>query len=222
MKTLVFCPLNPVEYRPYFPEAIDSILGLERESNLSFHFEKGRISNETTRDVCEKYRLARQIFLRDGYDALLTVEDDMIVPPETLLELQRLDADIAYGLYVARNIPRHPWLVAYRLNHTRVKFLSDKSEAARNAWGKVINSFGVGMGCTLIRRHVLEKIDFRVMSGAGWGHGKANDWYFALDAREKGFTQQTHLGLVCGHIRANGMVLWPDPTQDRLYREEIL
>lgn len=189
---------------------------------MSFHFEKGVISNESIRDICEKFRMARQLTLQGGYDALLTVEDDMLIPPESFLVLQSLGADIAYGLYVGRSIARHPWLVAYRLNYTRVKFLSDKPEAARNAWGKIIDSYGLGMGCTLIRRHVLEQIDFRVMSGPGWGHGKANDWYFSLDAREKGFSQQTHLGLVCGHIRPNGMVLWPDPTQDGLYRQEVL
>lgn len=222
MKTLVFCPINPISYRSRWPESIDRTLSLESLGSMSFHFEKSRISNETTRDVCEKFRLARRLFLESDYDLLLTVEDDMLIPPESLLRLESHKADVAYGLYVARSMKSHPWLVAYWLNDTRVKFLSGRPNVARNAWGKAIHSHGLGMGCTLIRRHVMEELDFRVLSGPGWGHGKSNDWYFALDARRRGMTQVTDLGLVCGHIRNNGMVLWPDPNSESLYREEVL
>ena len=222
MKTLVYVPLNPCAGRETGPEVIDSILGMEPHGSVSYHFEESRFSNELHTDVTAKYQLARRLVLRGKYDALLTIEDDMLVPPETLFKLQSLNVDIAYGLYAARSMPRHPWLVAFALDLAFIMLISDMPDYAKRCWGKVIHSQGIGMGCTLIRRHVLEEIDFRHMPGAGYGHGKACDWYFALDALEKGFIQKTDMGLVCGHIKNNGMVLYPDPTQEKLYREEVL
>ena len=40
-----------------------------------------------------------------GFDALLLVENDMILPPDALLKMAAVDADVVYGLYVNR----HGW-----------------------------------------------------------------------------------------------------------------
>ena len=84
-------------------------------------------------------------------------------------------------------------------------------------WGNVIDTTGVGLGCTLIRREVLEAIPFRVVDK--W---IANDWYFALDVAEKGFTQAHDCGVVCGHIDGY-RVLWPDVAHGyRVADEEVI
>ena len=74
---------------------------------------------------------------------------------------------------------------------------------------------GVGQGCTLIKRYVIETQPFR------WRVGMITDWLMAVDAQYNGFTQLCDLSVICGHI--NGQtVLYPDPNTDGLYRIDAL
>jgi hypothetical protein len=93
-------------------------------------------------------------------------------------------------------------------------------QAVRAAWGKVIETKGVGNGCTLIRRRVLEALEFK------WSPGEFGccDWHLAVDCQRLGFTQKHDMGVVCGHIAVNPVhrILWPDPEAKGLYRQEVL
>jgi len=169
-------------------------------------------------NVCEKYQWARRVALDGGYDALLTVEADMIVPEHTLARLSQVDADVAYGLYASRH-GRTQWVCATELGKMTAQWLSQDHYRAKQAWGQVIESGGVGMGCTFIRRRVLEAIPFRREPGL-----LANDWYFALDVREAGYRQVHDLGVVCGHItgKPSPRIIWPDVTARNLVRVEYM
>ncbi len=157
--------------------------------------------------------------LDSGYDALWTVEADMIVPPDALRRLAAVDADVAYGLYVSRH-GRLQWLAYLSVTEHSGTSISVLPERAREAWGKVIETQGAGMGCTLIHRHVLEAIPFRRISGTQL----ANDWYFSLDCIAHGFRQAHDMGCVCGHIQGlpSPKIYWPDPDDERLIRVEFL
>jgi hypothetical protein len=94
------------------------------------------------------------------------------------------------------------------------------------------------MGCTLIKRNVLEEIRFRLHDGThSWiveeyekqykkiginpyqdrRQMVCDDWLLAMDAQHYGFSQRANLGVVCGHINGES-VLWPDPEIDKLFR----
>ena len=170
-------------------------------------------------NVVGKYNDARRVMLCGDYDALLTIESDTIVPKDTLKRLIAADADVAYGLYTWRN--GFPWWNCYTLLRVdRGVSISQAPEIAKEAWGKVIDVEGVGNGCTLIRRHVMEAVEFK------WALGEFGccDWHLALDCQRLGFTQKCDLGLVCGHIAIDPVyrILWPDAHADGLYRSELL
>jgi hypothetical protein len=160
--------------------------------------------------LCHKHNQARKLVLNGGYDAMLHIDADMVVPADAVDRLIALDADVAYGLYVSRHTPSR-WLCFTDIATATV--LSDDKDRARQVWGKTIVSIGAGMGCTLIHRHVLERIEFRTdgMMGA--------DWNFAQDCAAYGFSQAHDLGCVCGHINGD-KVLWPDVDAPELYRAE--
>jgi len=61
---------------------------------------------------------------------------------------------------------------------------------------------GVGFGCTLIYRRVLEKLEMR------GGDHPAPDNYFATDCLRAGFKQVCRFDVQCGHIN-NDVILWP-------------
>ena len=170
-------------------------------------------------NIVRKYNDARQIALLGGYDALMTVEHDMIVPRDALKRLVGMDADVAYGVYVWRF--GFPYWNAYTLLRAdRGTPISIQSELALEKWGQVIDVEGVGNGCTLIRRHVLEAVEFK------WSPGEFGccDWHLALDCQRLGFVQKCDLGLVCGHIAVDPVhrILWPDPYATGMYRHELL
>jgi hypothetical protein len=197
----------------------------------------------TFENVTYQHNKARQIVLAGGYDALLSLEADMIVPPDTIAQLIEADSDIAYGLYLSRHKP-YRWLVYKELDlWGGVSISRDHTgKDARETWGKIIDAAGVGMGCTLIRADVLKVLRFRLHDGKhSWiqdeyaedfrrlginpyGDRKnmvCDDYLLAMDAQHYGMSQRANMNLVCGHIAKEG-VYWPDPTVRKLYRVDSL
>ena len=214
-KVLIYCPLTPKAPRVH-QRTLDSIFALKWEGHADIVFGKhdrylplkrdiSNYENERNRDIAAKYNRARVMTLEGGYDALMTIEADMIPPENALERLDRVDADIIYGLYVSRH-GKHPWLSMMNVTE-QVRGSAGMGETwqEREAmWGEVVDTLGVGLGCTLIRRDVLETIPFRVKDEM-----IANDWYFAIDAREMGFSQVHDCSVICGHID-DYRTLWPD------------
>ena len=166
-------------------------------------------------NLTTKHNRMRVNVLEDNFDALLTIEADMIVPPDALEKLAAVDADVIYGLYCSRH--NGMWLCFENITPRSGVALNATPARAKALWGQIIPSAGAGFGCTLIHRRVLEKIEFRYEADTTF----ADDWPFAVDVAAAGFTQAHHLGVVCGHIYApGGPVLWPDPDIPRLYRVE--
>lgn len=219
MKVLIYCPLNPRRPR-IFARSLQSILTLEWDGPAEIVF--GRDDNPPLGqagydNLLEKHNRARELALAGGYDALFLVEADMIVPSDALVRLAQVDADVAYGLYCSRH-GRYQWLAFSEISESSGKSIDRNRRFCVDHWGKVIPTVGVGMGCTLIHRRVLEAMPFRRYGAC------ADDWYFSLDCIARGFTQAHDLGVVCGHILSDGApkILWPtisDP--DFLYEYEF-
>ena len=241
MKILCFTPLHP-DYG-IRPRALSSVMALDHDDVLDRHFSANDNPFDSAHDnITYQHNKARGMVLQDGYDALLSIEADMIVPSDTISRLIDANADISYGLYVWRH-KRVRWS-AYKTiglwGGESISLNHDGSDA-RDAWGKVIDVAGLGMGCTLIGRDVLEHISFRLHDGShswiqdeyaadlqtmGIDSGRdhkdmvCDDWLLAMDAQHYGFTQRADCGLICGHITDEG-VLWPDVDEKRLYRLEV-
>jgi hypothetical protein len=233
---LVYVPIHRLWGR-----ALQSILRLEWDGRLDIVFAKGDDAPPEAdkqarfEAVTAKYNHGRDALLAGSYAAMLTVEDDMIVPSDALRRLWATDADIAYGLYCWRNSNWHKWSAYTELGERHGVSLSDDREAASAAWGTVVDVAGIGNGCTLIRRHVLERLAFRKTPYA------CCDWGLALDAQAAGYRQACDLGVVCGHMTntrestrqfpavtgttGEPRIIWPDPDLEgtgRLYRLEYL
>lgn len=177
------------------------------------NYQKWRFQN-----VLHQHRQIRDIFLSGNYDALISIEADMIVPPDTIERLLATNADIAYGLYAWRT--GHHWSAYSSVEIFAGMSFSQEPERARAAWGTVQDVAGVGMGCTLIHRHVLENIRFELMD---LNEGIfCDDWVFSWCAQIAEYRQACDLGLVCGHILDENTAVYPDPTQKDLYRYDKL
>ena len=221
MRLLVVTPL----YHMY-PAALESILALDKPCRVDYlmlaaddPFADGTLMGGY-RNITHKLNRAREVALRGGHDAMVLLEDDMIVPPDTLTRLLACESDIAYGLTCWRN-GKPGWSARMTLTEGGdVVNLSDYPDEARRLAGQVVDVAGVGTFCTLIRRRVFTALPFRLSETLP----VCCDWWTSVDAQRLGFSQRADLGLVCGHITPTPTprVIWPDAREERLWRIQKL
>lgn len=218
---LVFTPVLRLE-----PETVQAIFALEWEGAISYLFQRDnpRVAAEGASEAQERatgvanhhhqYQRGRQVFLQGAYDAMLVIESDIVPPPFALQRLAALDADVAYGVYVFRrnnviNIferyPDNNGQPARNVGES-LSLHPRKLQAALHA-GKVACS-GAGLGCALIKRHVLERFAFRILTEEMTPQVHCDTW-FTHDVHGAGFKQVADMTVVCGHKREDGEVLWP-------------
>ena len=217
MRVLAFCPTYP-QFPRVYARTLRSIFALEWDAPLTIVFQRSGVDAcDELDDITSKYNEARRLTLDGGFDALFCVEADMIVPPDALVKLAAVDADVITALYVSRH-DDHSWYVYDDIYTDRsmahCKTPDANPERAREVWGNVVTTKGGALGCTLIHRNVLERI---ALSNEG---AIPNDWWFAIDAERAGFHQMAHCGIVCGHIDSERRVIvYPDIDAPQFYRE---
>ncbi len=170
--------------------------------------------------ITRKYQALQRAFLSGPWDVLLTVEQDMVLPDDALERLSALirdGADIAYGLYVWRYENQHWWNAHPKIEEDKEGVpwfwsLTQYPDEARRLWGQPVQVQGLGLGCTMISRFALNRLQFR--------QGREDhccDTTLALDAQSDGLIQVADLGVVCGHRLDTGGIIWPDPETATLY-----
>lgn len=158
------------------------------------------IPTKDMRNVVAQYQRGRQMVLDGSYDALLCVEHDMVIPPNAAQVLWDDGAPVVYAVYRLRHETHvlNAWTVNGRRLGKPMSFYPAIVAEALKA-GR-IECAGLGFGCTLIRREVLQKINMRNEDG------NAPDTPFAKDCLRKGIKQIARFDVPCQHIE-NGIVL---------------
>ena len=152
-----------------------------------------------------QYQRAWQRAQDEGFDAILTVEHDMLPPPDALVKLAEIEAGIVHGVYLFRELG---YLNALSLTSSSAFFdrsLDNYPAERARAWAAgVYDVAGTGLGCTLIRREVFSTVPLRRPRGMGYP-----DIPLSVDCVSLGIRQVARFDVPCGHIRADGFVLWP-------------
>jgi len=227
VRVLIACPIADKLLLPTMRKIVElDTTGCAR-ADIAFLQAAPQPDQDARDAIAAQYNEARRLTLDGGYDALLTVECDMLVPRNALRRLLALHADVAYGLYTLR---RPPWeWSAYSVIEGMAAWpLSQVPDVARRDWGNVVEVDGIGLGCTLIRRHVLERVRFRADGLLHHdGQRSYNDWYFGQDCAAAGYRQVCDTAVICGHVhpattdgRPVPTVLWPT-GEPPFYREEV-
>lgn len=157
------------------------------------------------KNVLAKYQRAKDIVLREGYDALVTVEHDMVLPTNALRLLVEANKPVVFGVYMLRHGSRviNAWRYEGDKNLGQSLTLFKKElERARRAG--IVRVSGVAWGCTYIHRSVLERIAFRDDNG----QNPAGDLAFATDCLRSGIEMYARFDVPCIHIE-KGQKLYP-------------
>lgn len=153
---------------------------------------------ETTRigKIVSGRKYLRKYALDNDYDYLMFVDSDVMLPPHAVNVLVATKGDVISGAY----------LNAFELGGKTViapvlfKDLGDGQcqlftyEGA--AVPQVMEIGAAGLGCTLIKRKVLEQVDIRSFGNSESG---GEDMAFYVDAREKGFDARANTYVRCIH-----------------------
>jgi len=153
-------------------------------------------------NVVAQYKWAWEMALDGGYDALLTIEHDMVLPSNAVQKLWDTNAGVVYGVYMLRH--GVPTLSAWRYENNKSLGMSlslypaELKAAIKRGWAQVS---GVGWGCTLIRREVLERLTVHS------NDDDAGDLAFATDCVRAGIKQIARFDVPCGHYHESGELL---------------
>lgn len=200
---LIFTPTYADGPRP------EMLGGVSQQTFTDFHHEVSWLDNplpgRKMENVIAQYQKAWRMALDGGYDALLTLEHDMVIPANAVQRLWNTDAPVVYAVYMLRH--GIPTLSAWQYINNRALGMSlslypdEVRKGRQQGWLEVC---GVGWGCTLIRREVLEKVTVR-----STGVSDAGDLAFATDCVRGGIRQIARFDVPCEHIMPDGTVLHP-------------
>ena len=160
--------------------------------------------------IVESRNILRKRVLDEGYDCFLSLEQDIIPPPDVIERLLAHRKDIVSGIYYidqfmadeAGNRRQLFFPVLYTwterspegkdLDYEHMKYLlPEEVEQPR-----LIEVKAAGVGCLLIRRKVLEKVQFRYeKQSSGF-----DDVFFCRDAISSGFRIYADTGVKCRHL----------------------
>lgn len=205
IEVLVFTPyLDRVE-----PGTLEALTRLEWEGPLSLLLQRDNPHGEDrVRNHLHQYRQGREGFLSGKAEAMLIIEADILPPPNALQLLYGLQAELAYGIAVTRATP-HVVNVFERYADPQARNVGESLTLRPALWEQALRKgetevSGGGIACVLVRRHVLEAIDFRSEDGV-WC-----DTFFTRDCYAAGYSMKASARVLCGHVDRDGTVLWPE------------
>jgi GT2 family glycosyltransferase len=184
MKTLIAIPTS----RDIEIQCAASIIGMEREGRIGV-FCPQSYSIDASRNLIVEHAL------EIGYDYIMWVDSDMILPKNTLTTLMSHDKDIVSGVY------RHKLL--FGKNVVAKRFIPDKKDTYEDLTieevkePKLIEIDGVGFGC------VLTKVDvFRNIKKPWFQYSPAmgEDIYFCRKAQKAGYKIWLDTSIKADHI----------------------
>ena len=209
---LVFTPTYDDAMRPETGASISA-----QKTDVAFVWEVGRhnpYGNLDVRNVVAQYQRAWQMALDGGFDALLTVEHDMVLPEDAIEKLYKTDAPVVYGVYLLRHgthtLNTWQYTGGKNMGMSLSLYPAELKKYLGQGWGEVS---GTGWGCTLIRREVLERTTVRQS-----GDKDAGDIAFSTDCVRARIRQIARFDVPCLHIEPDGNVLHPFEREGGIVR----
>lgn len=134
--------------------------------------------------------------IKHGYDYVLFVDSDIILPKDALIKMLNQDTDIISGIYIQKRLDA---------NITEVFNVTDYSRyTEEEVMGSgVLEISACGFGCVLIKTKVLEDVGYPQFEYHGsliWEECTSEDIDFCNKARAKGYKIYADCSIKCGHV----------------------
>lgn len=166
MKIALGIPTN----RLIKPKTVQSLLDLVAHSKHTFEI----LVSTRGFNTSENRNWITTHAVNSGCDYLFFVDDDMILPPDTLDRLLEHNKDIVGGVYMTKYEEQRPVVEFFNEKPTEMPF---KVKA-------------IGTGCLLIKTDVFKKLPqpwFKYEWNDNGSIKRSHDWIFCEDARKAGY-----------------------------------
>ena len=187
MKILVAVPT----FETITPETFKSIYDLDRgEHEVGFEFVKGY-------DTAKARNKIAKIAMDGGYDRVLMVDSDMIVPPDTLTRFLEEPVDVISGACPRKNTrKKEAVLVKFGTEDFWDCYRYDELTEDR------MRIKGCGCACIMISADVFRGMEYPYFKYVTYdeGHMLSEDYYFCAKAQTAGFEIWADTRVRCGHL----------------------
>ena len=183
-----------------------------------FNVKKIPYHKKTRERVVRAHNLLREYALKQGYDYLLNLDQDVIPQSDAINKLLSHNKQIVMGLYFGHHFVE-------QLNKNEVMpFAWQFKNKNQGHWGdvrylnpdefwseKLLKIAFTGAGCMFIHKDVLKKIKFRYEDK----YDVWDDRWFGYDAYKKGFEVFLDTSVKCRHLYLNRPFDWQKIMKDR-------
>lgn len=187
MRILIAVPT----YETIAPETFKAIYNLKTGSEeVSFDFVKGYDCAEARNRIGEKT-------VQGGYDHVLMIDSDVVVPENALMDMLEFPADIVLGCYPRKNAKdRTTELYKAGQNDFVERYSYDELQETR------IRIKGGGMGCALIDTRTFIQMSFPWFQYVVYDNNEklSEDLYFCSEAERIGLKIEADTRVRCGHL----------------------
>lgn len=177
------------------PETFKSIYGIQSDHILAFDYCKGY--------DCAKARcnIAKEA-MSGGFDYVLMIDSDIIVPSDVVDLLLSDPVDVCVGVYPRKNTTEGQTEV---FKFTEKDFTDRFTYAELSEYVNRCNRLpvkGSGLGCAMINTDVFNKIPFPWFKYVTYADGSvlSEDLYFSDQLRKHDITMYVDPRIRCGHL----------------------
>lgn len=177
------------------PETFKSIYGIQSEHILAFNYCKGYDC------AMARNRIARES-LDGGFDYVLMIDSDIIVPSNLLDYLLEIPEAVCVGVYPRKNTTEQ---------QTELFDFTEKDFTQRFTYPQLdefqkkaprIHIKGSGLGCALIDVNVFRQLPFPWFKYVTYNNGDvlSEDLYFSHELLQHNIPMSADLRVRCGHL----------------------
>ncbi len=167
---------------------------------------RGLWKNDVGYRIVANRNLLRRIFLQSFCSHLFMLDADVIPDDDKIVEkFLKHDVDVVHAVcpitkiidnknIVTTHIYQPEGKLDYKDINSKFKFVEFKDLPDKG----LVKVVGIGLGCCLVKKKVVEKIEFRVKDGKkGWF--VCEDLMFCADLHKKNIIVQVDCGAKCAH-----------------------
>lgn len=166
------------------PECFESVFNMDKPCYVEL-FIPNNYSIDVSRNQIAEY--AKE----EGFDYILWVDSDMILPKDTLTRMLLHDKDIVSGVYAYKLLGNNK-IVAKRLNGDKYEDLTISEIRGKD----LIEVDGFGFGCVLTKTDIFNHIKPKYFV---FSLDMGEDIYFCRKAQKAGYNLYLDTNILCGH-----------------------
>ena len=198
MKILIAVPT----FESIYPDTFKSIYGLDKGGHeVAFDFVRGY-------DCAAARNRIAELALNEGTDYVLMVDNDTVLPDDTLVKLLEDPKDVCLGVYPRRGDNnlydgRAALLRLGERDYTyEFMYTADELSSLRDSGEYKIQVHGGGMGCALIKTEVFRRFPYPWFKWLTYDNktSLSEDLYFCELCHSVNIPIYADIRVMCGHI----------------------